>query len=204
MGCKKTKCMEKCGKFRFSYIPLLQLPLLDGSRRKKKRTDFSILSVKILYSYQPCPTSPPLRFGSVDGCRRTSLENCHSQPFGLFHVGLTPYNACNVLAMPHIASASLRLSGRLSPYNKKEKSTSLRESSPDVLFLFYCMACSLTKVSLQQSFKSFAVSCLVSCHLMNGVMDCIKVVLLSTFCKVCFARSCAKLAVYSPLKVLLG
>ena len=38
----------------------------------------------------------------------------------------------------------------------------------------------LAEVSLKKSFKCLAVSCLVSCHLMNCIMDCIKVRSLSS------------------------
>ena len=41
--------------------------------------------------------------------------------------------------------------------------------------LFYCMACSLAKVSLKQTLKCLSVSGLITSHLMNGIMDSIQV-----------------------------
>ena len=68
-------------------------------------------------------TSPPLRFGSVTGCR--------------------PYTApCN------LASAPLRLGHGLSPYKKAKKQIFLRERAPDkICFYLFCMACSFREKS---------------------------------------------------------
>src|SRR5699024_10321478 len=59
------------------------------------------------------------------------------------------------------------------------------------------------KVSLEESLESFSVTSLVSCHLVNCVMDRIKICGLCTFCKIKFSGCSAVLSVYTHLKVLL-
>ena len=89
-------------------------------------------------------TSPPLRFGSVTGCRpiksKISTISCVSKlppkwrEFYFLHVPSS--KPCN------LASAPLRLSHGLSPYKKAKKQIFLRERAPDeICFYLFCMAC---------------------------------------------------------------
>ena len=57
--------------------------------------------------------------------------------------------------------------------------------------------------STKKSFECSSVTCLISCHLMNCVMDCIQVSSFCTFCKVELTSCSAVLSVYTHLKVLL-
>ena len=90
-------------------------------------------------------TSPPLRFGSVTGCRpiksKISTISCVSKlppkwrEFYFLHVPSS--KPCN------LASAPLRLGHGLSPYKKAKKQIFLRERAPDkICFYLFCMACS--------------------------------------------------------------
>ena len=67
-----------------------------------------------------------------------------------------------------------------------------------------CKCQILAEVSLKQTSKCFSVSCLVSCHLMYSVMDCIEVRSLCTLCEVGLASGSTVLCLYAHLKVLLG
>ena len=95
-------------------------------------------------------TSPPLRFGSVTGCRpiksKISTISCVSKlppkwrEFYFLHVPSS--KPCN------LASAPLRLSHGLSPYKKAKKQIFLRERAPDeICFYLFCMACSFREKS---------------------------------------------------------
>ncbi len=90
-------------------------------------------------------TSPPLRFGSVTGCRPIKSKiptiSCVSKlppkwrEFYFLHVPSS--KPCN------LASALLRLGHGLSPYKKAKKQIFLRERAPDkICFYLFCMACS--------------------------------------------------------------
>ena len=48
-----------------------------------------------------------------------------------------------------------------------------------------------------------AMARVISCHLMNSVMDRIQIQCLCTFCKICLTGSCTMLCFNSHLKVLL-
>ena len=69
---------------------------------------------------------------------------------------------------------------------------------------FSVVLCLLAEVSLQQACECFAVTSLVSCHLMNGVMDCIQIGSFRTFCQIGLSGGSAVFSFYSHLKVLLG
>ena len=95
-------------------------------------------------------TSPPLRFGSVTGCRpiksKISTISCVSKlppkwrEFYFLHVPSS--KPCN------LASAQLRLGHGLSPYKKAKKQIFLRERAPDeICFYLFCMACSFREKS---------------------------------------------------------
>ena len=95
-------------------------------------------------------TSPPLRFGSVTGCRpiksKISTISCVSKlppkwrEFYFLHVQSS--KPCN------LASAPLRLGHGLSPYKKAKKQIFLRERAPDeICFYLFCMACSFREKS---------------------------------------------------------
>ena len=95
-------------------------------------------------------TSPPLRFGSVTGCRpiksKISTISCVSKlppkwrEFYFLHVPSS--KPCN------LASAPLRLGHGLSPYKKAKKQIFLRERAPDeICFYLFCMACSFREKS---------------------------------------------------------
>ena len=95
-------------------------------------------------------TSPPLRFGSVTGCRpiksKISAISCVSKlppkwrEFYFLHVPSS--KPCN------LASAPLRLGHGLSPYKKAKKQIFLRERAPDeICFYLFCMACSFREKS---------------------------------------------------------
>ncbi len=95
-------------------------------------------------------TSPPLRFGSVTGCRpiksKISTISCVSKlppkwrEFYFLHVPSS--KPCN------LASAPLRLGHGLSPYKKAIKQIFLRERAPDkICFFLFCMACSFREKS---------------------------------------------------------
>ena len=56
----------------------------------------------------------------------------------------------------------------------------------------------LLEVTLQQALKCYAVSCLVTSHLVNGVVDSVQAVLLSAGSQVELALGCAELAVNAP------
>ena len=95
-------------------------------------------------------TSPPLRFGSVTGCRPIKSKiptiSCVSKlppkwrEFYFLHVPSS--KPCN------LASAPLRLSHGLSPYKKAKKQIFLRERAPDeICFYLFCMACSFREKS---------------------------------------------------------
>ena len=62
----------------------------------------------------------------------------------------------------------------------------------------------LAKVSLQQTSECLAVTSLVAGHLMNGVMDCVKVCSLSSLGQINLAGGSAVLSLNTHLKVLLG
>ena len=95
-------------------------------------------------------TSPPLRFGSVTGCRpiksKISTISCVSKlppkwrEFYFLHVPSS--KPCN------LASAPLRLGHGLSPYKKAKKQIFLRERAPDeICFYLFFMACSFREKS---------------------------------------------------------
>ena len=95
-------------------------------------------------------TSPPLRFGSVTGCRpiksKISTISCVSKlppkwrEFYFLHVPSS--KPCN------LASAPLRLGHGLSPYKKAKNQIFLRERAPDeICFYLFCMACSFREKS---------------------------------------------------------
>ena len=95
-------------------------------------------------------TSPPLRFGSVTGCRpiksKISTISCVSKlppkwrEFYFLHVPSS--KPCN------LASAPLRLGHGLSPYKKAKKQIFLRERAPDeICFYLFYMACSFREKS---------------------------------------------------------
>ena len=95
-------------------------------------------------------TSPPLRFGSVTGCRPIKSKiptiSCVSKlppkwrEFYFLHVPSS--KPCN------LASAPLRLGRGLSPYRKAKKQIFLRERAPDkICFFLFCMACSFREKS---------------------------------------------------------
>ena len=95
-------------------------------------------------------TSPPLRLGSVTGCRpiksKISTISCVSKlppkwrEFYFLHVPSS--KPCN------LASAPLRLGHGLSPYKKAKKQIFLRERAPDkICFYLFCMACSFREKS---------------------------------------------------------
>ena len=54
-----------------------------------------------------------------------------------------------------------------------------------------------------QALECLAMSCLVTSHLMNGVMDCVEIQSLRALCKICLACCSAVLSLNSHLKVLL-
>ena len=98
-------------------------------------------------------TSPPLRFGSVTGCRPIKSKiptiSCVSKlppkwrEFYFLHVPSS--KPCN------LASALLRLGHGLSPYKKAKKQIFLRERAPDkICFLLFCMACGFRKFMLDK------------------------------------------------------
>ena len=60
------------------------------------------------------------------------------------------------------------------------------------------------KYLFKQTIECFAVSSLVSCHFMNGVVDCIQVSCFCTFCQINFASGSTVLSLYTHLQVLLG
>ena len=62
----------------------------------------------------------------------------------------------------------------------------------------------LSEVSVKHALESTSVSSLILRHLVNGVMDCVEIVLLSTLCKVELAACSTELTVNSPCKVSLG
>src|SRR5699024_4036672 len=61
----------------------------------------------------------------------------------------------------------------------------------------------LAEVSLQKSCECFAVTSLVSCHLVYGVVDCVEVCCFCTFSQVEFAGCSAVLSLYTHLEVFL-
>ena len=88
---------------------------------------------------------PPLRFGSVTGCRPIKSKiptiSCVSKlppkwrEFYFLHVPSS--KPCNLVSAP------LRLGHGLSPYKKAKKQIFLRERAPDeICFYLFCMACS--------------------------------------------------------------
>lgn len=81
---------------------------------------------------------------------------------------------------------------------KKETGASTHQSP--VSFL---SGCRLFKISVQQALECSSVSCLILCHLMNGVMNCIEVLLLSTCSEILLACACASLSLNTHLEVLL-
>ena len=44
---------------------------------------------------------------------------------------------------------------------------------------------------------------LISCHLMNGIMDCIQICFFCTFCQIYFTSSSAVLSLYTHFQILL-
>ena len=60
------------------------------------------------------------------------------------------------------------------------------------------------KISLQQSSECTAMSCLIACHLMDSVMDCVKVQCLCSLRQIRLACGRAVLSIHSQLKILLG
>ena len=60
------------------------------------------------------------------------------------------------------------------------------------------------KVSLQQSGECTAMSCLIASHLMDSVMDCVKVQCLRSLRQIRLACGRAVLSIHSQLKILLG
>ena len=107
-------------------------------------------SVHFLRKTTSHATSPPLRFGSVTGCRpiksKISTISCVSKlppkwrEFYFLHVPSS--KPCN------LASAPLRLGHGLSPYKKAIKQIFLRERAPDkICFFLFCMACSFREKS---------------------------------------------------------
>ena len=95
-------------------------------------------------------TSPPLRFGSVTGCRPIKSKiptiSCVSKlppkwrEFYFLHVPSS--KSCNLASVP------LRLGHGLSPYKKAKKQIFLRERAPDeICFYLFCMACSFREKS---------------------------------------------------------
>ena len=90
--------------------------------------------------------------------------------------------------------------GWLSPSKIKNIKAVIKRYAPYNCFIFsFYSACSLTKVSVIQTLKCFAVACFVSCHFMYCVMDCIEICFFSAFCKVCFSCSCAVFGIDSHL-----
>ena len=61
----------------------------------------------------------------------------------------------------------------------------------------------LAEVSLEKTGKGLTMSCLVTCHLMNGIMDRIEVQLLRTLRKVYLTSRCAVLCSDTYGEVLL-
>ena len=61
----------------------------------------------------------------------------------------------------------------------------------------------LFEVSLQQALECLAVSCLVTSHLMNCIMDRIKIQSLSLLCELCLAGCSAILSVYADTEIFL-
>lgn len=59
------------------------------------------------------------------------------------------------------------------------------------------------KVSLQQSGECTAMSCLIASHLMDSVMDCVKVQCFRSLRQIRLACGSAILSIHSQLKVLL-
>lgn len=62
----------------------------------------------------------------------------------------------------------------------------------------------LAEISFQQAFECFAVSSLISSHLMHGIMNCIQTCFFRTSCQIYFTCGSAVLSVHSHLQVLLG
>ena len=114
-------------------------------------------------------TSPPLRFGSVTGCRPIKSKiptiSCVSKlppkwrEFYFLHVPSS--KPCNLASAPlrlghglsplHCAMQPRRqslLGHGLSPYKKAKKQIFLRERAPDeICFYLFCMACSFREKS---------------------------------------------------------
>ena len=61
----------------------------------------------------------------------------------------------------------------------------------------------LLEVPVVQSFECLSVSCLITCHFMNGVMDSVEIRSLSALRKIGLAGGSAVLSLNSHLKVLL-
>ena len=60
-----------------------------------------------------------------------------------------------------------------------------------------------SEVSLKKTSECFSMSCFVSCHFMNCIMDSVKVSSFCTFSKVCFTSCSTVLGFYTHLKVFL-
>src|SRR5699024_5700755 len=61
----------------------------------------------------------------------------------------------------------------------------------------------LAEVSLQKTLECFAVTSLISCHLVYCIVDCVKVGSFRTLCKIKLSCCSAVLSVNTHLKVLL-
>lgn len=107
-------------------------------------------------------------------------------------------------AMLHSEFASLLPHGRLSPYYNPNKCTlSSKLEGAFIWIIAWLVAYPkylfnrpsnakpsfLAEISFEKSLEGFTMSSFVPCHLMNRIMDCIKVCSFSTLCKIKLASS---------------
>ena len=76
-----------------------------------------------------------------------------------------------------------------------------RRSAP--LTKLWAKRTSLTEVSLKETLECLTVSSLVSSHLVNCVVDCVEILLLSHLSELYLTCCCAVLCVNSELEILL-
>ena len=70
----------------------------------------------------------------------------------------------------------------------------------DLRPLFILLLC---EISFKKSLKCLTVSCFVPCHFMYSIVDCIKALLFSKLCKLCFTESCTVFCGCSHFKIFL-
>lgn len=124
-------------------------------------------------------SSNALRFFSLLGCRIIRIMKSHA----------------------HSESAALLPYGRLASYNKRRRYILVNKFPRCIAFFFIAWLVAYPKYRSNNPLMLCRDE-LRLYHLMNSVMDCIKVVFLSAFCKIKFTCSSTELTVNSPFQVI--